>query len=88
MKGVVVNFVRGGGRQYNSKVIVRVLDADAKALGRVIGGKAVFVDRHGNRYVGRILRRHGARNPLVLVRFRPNLPGQALGSVVELIPKA
>jgi large subunit ribosomal protein L35Ae len=86
MKGVIVNFVRGGGRQYNNKVIVKVLDASSQTIGKVIGGKAIYVDKYGNKYVGRILRRHGARNSLVLVRFKPNIPGQALGSIVEIIP--
>ncbi len=86
MKGVIVNFVRGGGRQYNNKVIVKVLDVKDSEIGKLIGGKAIFVDSYGNKYKGRIIRRHGSRNPLVIVRFKPNIPGQALGSLVELLP--
>ncbi len=87
MKGIIANFIRGGGKQYNSEVIVEILDIDKGDLGKVIGGKVILVDCHGNKYVGRILRRHGAKHPKVIVRFKPNIPGQALGSLVEIIPR-
>ena len=88
MKGVIEDFIKGGGKQYNNKVIIKVLDVKISEIDKLIGGKVIFVDSHGNKYKGRIIRRHGSRNPLVIVKFKPNIPGQALGSLVDLISSA
>ncbi len=77
--GVVENYRRSGAVQDTGYVIIKVLDGDA---GSLVGGRATlkFQDRV---FRGRILRQHGKGK--VLARFNRNLPGQALGSRVELV---
>ncbi len=84
VQGIIMGYLQGGGRQYTSHVIVKVLDLSAKSVHSLIGKRVVYKDRRGNIYVGRIVAKHGARNPLVLVRFKRNLPGQAIGGVVDI----
>lgn len=81
VEGVILGYRQGGGRQYPSQVLVKLF-VNPRDVGRFIGGTVRFTDRHGNTYVGRILRRHGARNSVVVVKFKPNIPGQAIASRV------
>ncbi len=80
-EGVILGYRLGGGRQYTNHVLVKLF-VSPKEVGRFIGGVVRFTDRHGNTYVGRILRKHGARNSVAVVRFKPNIPGQAIASRV------
>ena len=80
VKAVVEGYARGGGRQYPSKVILRVLDYNGN-VSALIGKRVTYRDAKGNVYKGRIVRRHGRRNPLVIAVFDRNLPGQAIGRV-------
>lgn len=81
-EGIILSYRRGTNTQYTSQVLVRLLVNDVKEAKRLIGAKVRLVDRYGNVYRGRILKLHGARNPVVIVRFNRNIPGQALGSRV------
>ncbi len=86
-EGVILGYRLGGGRQYTSQVLVK-LYVEPKEVGRFVGGLARYIDSHNNVYVGRVLRRHGARGTVVIVRFKPNLPGQAItGRVVVEAPR-
>jgi len=80
VKAVIESYVRGGGRQHMNKVILCVLghDGDVSSL---IGKRVIYRDAKGNVYKGRIVRRHGRRNPLVIAVFDRNLPGQAIGQI-------
>ncbi|MCE4619542.1 MAG: 50S ribosomal protein L35ae [Desulfurococcales archaeon] len=80
VKAVIEGYARGGGRQYPNKVILRVLDynGDVSAL---TGKRVIYRDAKGNVYKGRVIRRHGRRNPLVIAVFDRNLPGQAIGQI-------
>lgn len=82
--GVIMGYRRGTNTQYPQQVIVKLLVNDPKEAGTFLAGKAVYKDRHGNVYRGRVLRLHGRRNGLVIVKFKPNLPGQAIGGIVEV----
>ena len=84
--GVIMGYRRGGGRQYNQHVIIKILGVGTKELGKYIGGLVEYKDRYGNIYRGRILRMHGRKNALVIARFKPNLPGQALSDIVKVKP--
>ena len=84
MKAVIEGYMRGGGKQYTSRVILRVLD-NIERVESLIGKIAVYQDSKNNVYRGRILRRHGKRNPTLIAVFKPNLPGQAIGSLVEIV---
>ena len=82
--GVIMGYRQGGGRQYTQSVLVKLLNVDPKQAGTFVGGIAVYRDRHGNTYKGRVLRLHGRRNAVVEVRFKPHLPGQAIGDLVTV----
>lgn len=84
--GVVMSYKRGGGgRQYTQRVLVKLVGVDPRKAGVFIGAKAVYRDRYGNVYKGKVLRLHGKRNGVVEIAFNPNLPGQALGGLVEIV---
>ena len=51
--------------------------------GQLVGRKVVWVEGK-NRFVGKIAGFHG-KNGVVRVRFLKGLPGQALGTTVELV---
>ncbi len=55
------------------------------AEGNYLGKKVVYTTLAGKRIPGKVLRHHG---DALLVRFSRGLPGQALGSEVELLPAA
>ena len=83
MKGVIVGFRRGLGRAYQNTVLVRLTAPDDVDIDKLIGTKVIARDSHGNIYVGKVTRKHGD-NRVVRVRFQPNIPGQLLGSAVEI----
>ncbi|MEM0006074.1 MAG: hypothetical protein QXJ56_05010 [Ignisphaera sp.] len=82
--GAIVTYRKGGARQYVDQVLVRVF-IDGVEVGSLIGSKAVAKDGHGNIYRGRVVKVHSYRNPTVIVKFKPNIPGQLLGSPVEFL---
>ncbi len=81
--GIVKGFRRGGGRQYNNQVLIQLF-ADSKAIGSLVGAKIRVVDGYGNVYRGKIVKIHSFRNCIAIARFNSNLPGQAIGSRVEV----
>lgn len=83
--GVIMGYRRGGGRQYTQSVLVKLVNVDPRHAGVFVGGVAVYKDRYGNTYKGRVLRLHGRRNGVVEVRFKPHLPGQAIGDLVSVM---
>ncbi len=85
IKVFILGFRRGTKSQYPSQVILRIDNVvDYKEASKYIGYKVVYKDSNGNIYRGKIVRLHG-RKGLVRAVFKPNLPGQAIGGVGELI---
>lgn len=82
--GVIVSYRRGCARQYNDQVLVKVF-TDRKSIGLLVGAKAIAKDSYGNIYRGKVLKIHSYRNPTVIVKFKPNIPGQLLGAPVEFL---
>lgn len=83
-RGVITGYRRGGARQYNNQVLIKVL-IDRKRIGSLIGSKILARDRYGNVYRGSVLKIHSYRNSIVVAKFRPNIPGQLLGAPVEIL---
>jgi len=81
--GVIVNYRLGPKSQRPKECIVKfVLAVDGKA-GRLIGRRIVW--KSGKKKIlGKIVAFHGS-NGLVRVHFRKGVPGQALGTFVQLI---
>ncbi|MCS7112309.1 MAG: 50S ribosomal protein L35ae [Ignisphaera sp.] len=82
--GAIVSYRRGGARQYNDHVIVKVF-IGREGVGSLVGARAIATDDCGNMYRGRVLKVHSYRNSTVVVKFRPNIPGQLLGASVEFL---
>lgn len=57
----------------------------AAQAGRLIGQKVVW-NGENKKFIGRIVGFHG-KNGVVRVRFKKGVPGQALGTIVELVGK-
>ena len=83
--GVILGYRRGSNTQYPGEVIAVIRGVDSyKEASRLIGARAVIVDRHGNTYHGKIVGVHGRRGKVRLV-FKPNLPGQLIGSEFRIV---
>ncbi|MBI4345025.1 MAG: 50S ribosomal protein L35ae [Euryarchaeota archaeon] len=78
MEGRIVGF-RGGRREmYNHYGIVEVGDANR---GSFVGRKVVWKTKGEEVISGKIIKVHGGG---LMVRFRRGLPGDALGTAVEI----
>ncbi|GBF08341.1 50S ribosomal protein L35Ae [Aeropyrum pernix] len=84
-RGVVLGYRRGTNTQYPQHALVKLLLDDPRKAGLYVSGVAFYRDRYGNVYKGRVLRLHGRRGGVVVVKFNPPLPGQATGGVVEVV---
>lgn len=84
--GLILGYRRGTNIQYPNEVLAKVYGVDDKSsASRLIGWKAIYVDKHGNRYSGKVIGVHG-RKGVIRIVFKPNLPGQAIGEEFKLIP--
>ncbi len=83
-QGVLLSCKRGPGAQNPKDYILRFPEVKSIGqAGRLIGRKVAWPV--GKRVVrGKIVSVHGA-NGLVIARFKKGVPGQALGSPVEII---
>ena len=82
--GVVVSYRRGPKTQRNKECILRFNSLkSSKEASRLIGRKVAWPVKD-RKIRGTIVSLHG-RNGLVRARFRKGLPGEALGTLVELI---
>jgi large subunit ribosomal protein L35Ae len=83
--GIFVNFRQGMFRQYPHHILIRIPGIDSSSsAAKYIGKKVIWHSESGKKLVGKILRTHG-RNGVLISRFRKSLPGQAIGSSVEII---
>ena len=84
LKGVIVSYRRGPKTQSPKECLLRFPGVEsAGEAGRLIGRKVAWpVGERKCR--GKIAALHGKKG-LVLARFRKGVPGQALGSLVEII---
>ncbi len=82
--GVILGYRRGSNEQYESLVRVKVFGiGDRRLASRLIGWRVYYRDEHGNEYHGKVVGVLGNRG-VVLVRFKPNIPGQAITGRVVL----
>jgi len=86
VKGVIVGYRRGSARQYNNQVLVQLF-VEPKEVHSFVGARIVASDSHGNVYRGRVVKVHSAKHCIVVARFEPNIPGQLIGSLVDVFRK-
>lgn len=84
MEGVISNFRRSRHAQKGSHMIIKVsgVDNKEKALG-LIGKEVSWKSPAGKEIKGKIVKEHG-RNGFVRAIFETGMPGQSVGSKVEV----
>jgi len=84
VQGVITNYRLGPKTQKPKECIIRFAHVAAVSeAGRLVGRK-VACQRGKSRIIGKIVALHGKKG-LVRARFRKGVPGQALGTTVELV---
>jgi large subunit ribosomal protein L35Ae len=85
ISGTFINFRQGMFRQYPRNILIRIPGIDSSnTAAKYIGRKVVWRSKSGKKLVGKVVKTHG-RNGVLLSRFKKSLPGQAIGSSVEII---
>jgi large subunit ribosomal protein L35Ae len=82
--GVIVSCRRGPKTQKPQECILRFLSVESGGEAAHLIGRKVAWPIGKRKVRGKIVAFHG-RNGLVRARFRKGVPGQALGSLVEII---
>lgn len=84
IKGTVLNYSIGPKTQKSKECLIQFVHVNsASKASRLIGRKVVWKSGE-NKIIGKVVALHGKKG-LVRARFRRGLPGQALGTNVELI---
>ena len=84
MKGIVISYRRGRHTQNPHQMILKFEGvADKESAEKLKGKKAIWVTSTGKKLEGKVLGSHGNRGA-VRARFEPGLPGQAIGTPIEL----
>lgn len=84
LRGFVVSYVRGPKTQKSKECILRFPNVKSLSdASRLIGKKVAWpIEKH--KILGKIIAAHG-RTGLVKARFTKGLPGQAIGTCIEII---
>jgi len=81
--GRILNYRIGMRTQYSRECLIHFNGVDSAAqAGRLLGQKVVWKGEK-KKLVGKVTGFHG-KNGTVTVKFRKGVPGQALGTTVEL----
>ena len=84
MKGVIVNYRGSHKTQHPNQMIVKVDGVDSKEKAKELVKKEVIWETPAKKQMkGIILKEHGTKGA-VRVKFTPGLPGQAIGTKVEV----
>lgn len=85
MKGIIVNYRRGRHTQHPRQYIIEVEGIDSKQEAtKLLGKKVEWKTPSGKILRGKLISTHGNKGRL-RAKFRKGLPGQALGTKVEII---
>jgi len=84
MKGKVVNYRGGVNTQRANQMIISPEKSSSKEeAAKLLGKKVEWKTPSGKLLVGKISRVHGRKGEVV-ARFKKGLPGQALGTDIEI----
>jgi large subunit ribosomal protein L35Ae len=82
--GKIMNYRIGIRTQSSRECLIQFANVESAAqAGRLLGQKVVWKGENKKR-IGKIVGFHG-KNGVVKVRFKKGVPGQALGTTVELV---
>jgi large subunit ribosomal protein L35Ae len=84
VEGVIVSCRRGPKTQKPKEYILRFPGNESVGVAARLVGRKVAWPIRKHKAIGKIVALHG-KNGLVRARFRKGVPGQALGSLVEII---
>ena len=86
IQGIITNYRIGPRTQKARECIIKFSHVESVSqASRLVGRKIVWkAERKELKIVGKIVALHGKKG-LVRARFRKGLPGQALGTTVELV---
>jgi ribosomal protein L35AE/L33A len=81
--GRITNYKTGPNTQASKVCLIEFKGIDSAGLaGKLVGQKVTWKNQTVS-MIGRVTGAHG-RNGMVQVRFKHGVPGQAIGSIVEL----
>lgn len=82
--GAIVGYVKGPKTQRSKECLLKFPDVESVSeASQLIGHKIAWPSRE-RKCIGKIVASHG-RKGLVRARFRKGVPGEAIGSPVEII---
>ncbi|MCS7120454.1 MAG: 50S ribosomal protein L35ae [Nitrososphaerota archaeon] len=84
IKGVVLAYRKGPKTQKPKECLLRFPNIDTREEAAKLIGRKVAWPLAPKRCIGKILATHG-KNGVVRARFRRGLPGQVLGTYVEIV---
>ncbi len=84
MKGKIINYRRGRKTEYTNQYVVEIEGVkNREDAENYLGKKVVWTTSSGKRIIGKITRVHGKKGA-VIARFSKGLPGQAIGSSINV----
>jgi large subunit ribosomal protein L35Ae len=82
--GRITNYRTGPKAQETKECLIEIDNINSASLaGKILGQKVVYKSGK-NKFNGKIVGAHG-KNGMVRVKFARPVPGQAIGSIVELL---
>jgi len=85
MKARITNYRRGKRTQKLNQIILEPEKAKSKEdAAKLLGKKAEWTTTSGKKLTGEITRVHG-NSGAVVARFEKGLPGQAIGTEIEIL---
>jgi len=86
MQGIILSYRRGKHTQNVNQVLIEIENIDSREKAEELIGKTViWRTPSGRKTTGKIIAAHGNKG-VVRAKFERNLPGQALGTKVEVQP--
>jgi ribosomal protein L35AE/L33A len=82
--GRITNYRVGPNSQQTKECLIAFDNITSVALGGKLLGQKVIWKNGKNKFTGKVVGMHG-KNGMVRVKFANPVPGQALGTIVELV---
>ncbi|MCC7552717.1 50S ribosomal protein L35ae [Candidatus Micrarchaeota archaeon] len=84
MKGKIINYRRGRKTEYTDQFVIEIDGIESKEKASTLTGKrVVWKTSTGKEIIGKVTKAHGNKGA-VLAKFNKGLPGQAVGTNVDV----
>lgn len=85
MNATILSYRRARRTQTPNQILIKTEGISKKEdTTKLMGKRVVWTTKAGKKMVGTITKPHG-RNGVVVARFAKGLPGQALGTKIEIV---